>query len=281
MSNLINVNDEICTEQAFNRTADERRALKPQEVSQSKLDIASVVACVLGAWPKIQALREEMAKLPDLDLPAIDKLEQRTYALIHAQTNYLTVSESPDALRELVEELVRTRAVLHADTQALGARGLINPDSLDDYNGGTGHKVVATDVQILAAVLKRDWSKNEGKCAVEKAELDRAEKVASRILRLVGLKMQADSAEDPALDERNRAYTLVERSYDEATRASCYLRWFQGDAEELVPSLYATRKPRSTGREEPAAPPAEPTPVNPTPVNRNLDHLPGGSPFLD
>lgn len=260
-SNLINVNEETTMTDAYALLAEERRALKPEEVIRAKLGIAAVVAMVHGVVPRLKPLRREMAKLPGLNLKRIDRLELCATALGQAQINYLVSAESPDALPELAEEAVRTSKLLYLEAQALASCGLINPASLDDYSGGTGYQAAAMDLQLVVTVLQNNWGAIEGKCAVESAELERAEKVAARILRLAGMKTQAGQADDPALDERDRAYTLVDQSYDEVCRAVDFLRYHRGDAETIAPSLYQTRKRRSPGREEPVAPPQEPTPV--------------------
>ena len=44
----------------------------------------------------------------------------------------------------------------------------------------------------------------------------------------------------------------MKQAYDEATRAIEYIRWPYGDAEQIAPSLYATRKRRQSESEEPA-----------------------------
>lgn len=66
-----------------------------------------------------------------------------------------------------------------------------------------------------------------------------------------------------ANERRQRAFTLFARAYDECRRAATYLRWQEGDADELVPSLYSGRNASRRGPEEPepaipAGPPQAP-----------------------
>ena len=59
---------------------------------------------------------------------------------------------------------------------------------------------------------------------------------------------------------RQRAYTLLVRSYDECRRGIAYLRARFGDAETITPSLYVKQRKRSAGSqvddELPEVPPA-------------------------
>jgi len=41
-----------------------------------------------------------------------------------------------------------------------------------------------------------------------------------------------------AADARNRVFTLLTRRYDQVRRAVVFLRWDEGDADRIVPSLY-------------------------------------------
>ena len=58
-------------------------------------------------------------------------------------------------------------------------------------------------------------------------------------------------------DIRQRLFTLFVNAYDQARRAVGYLRWNEGDADQIAPSLYAGR---SNGRRK-ADQPDPPTPA--------------------
>ena len=55
------------------------------------------------------------------------------------------------------------------------------------------------------------------------------------------------------------SFTLFANSYDQLRRAVTYLRWEQGDADAILPSLWAR-----SGAGRPAK--GEPDPVDPTPA---------------
>src|SRR5688500_269126 len=69
-------------------------------------------------------------------------------------------------------------------------------------------------------------------------------------------------------DHRKRAYTLLVRSYNEVRRVISFLRWHDGDAEDIAPSLHtagrAARRSDEEAAEEPepaAAPTGSPVAV--------------------
>lgn len=100
-------------------------------------------------------------------------------------------------------------------------------------------------------------------------------------MRAVGVREQGPESVAEVTADRQRAYTLFVTSHDQVRRAISYLRWEQGDVDDIAPSLFAGKKRRETEPEHPSTP-EQPAPPggNGTPVNRSLDHLPGGSPFM-
>lgn len=56
-------------------------------------------------------------------------------------------------------------------------------------------------------------------------------------------------------ERRQRAFTLFANAYDQCRRAATYLRWNEGDADELVASLHGgrTRRPDEATRRRTAS----------------------------
>ena len=247
---------------------------------------------MLGALPEILAQRGEIAiELPKFDVSLIDKMEDYAMALSHAHTLYATAAESPDDLQAIAQEAVETRDRLHADATALCVRGLVSASALKDYKGLVGYKNAACDLQILVSILKQAWPQIEGKCATQLAELDRADKVAMRILRVVGLRDQAPAVVAAPADNRARAFSIFIHAYDEVRRAVAYLRWSEGDADSIAPSLYAGRKRKPVSDLAQPAPALAPTPApavvgpvqQPAPTGASKPAtvgLPGSNPFM-
>jgi hypothetical protein len=147
----------------------------------------------------------------------------------------------------------------------------------------------------LSSLLRRNWETVSTKTAVTMSELDRAEILSDQLLSAVGAREQAPAVIAEVAQQRQRVFTLLVNSYDQARRAINFLRWNEDDLETIAPSLYAGRTarkksepgttgpvttstvPATTGGGAATTPSLGVTPSTPTaPVSVGL---PGGSPF--
>ncbi len=273
MSNVQLINAAISNQQlasqARETAAVEWNAIPADQVRQVNLDPATAVTIVMGAAPKIGALVAEMQlRIPGVDVERLKKLG--TYALgFHAaHAVYLSVTESPSALQALGEEANAMRDRLAADAAPLMNRGLIDPKSLDDCRRRPGYRAAATELGVYVTVLRPIHEQIKDKCAVTTDDLDRAERISGALLRLVGVRDHAPPSNEEATDQRNRAFTLLTDVYDQACRAVSFLRWEEGDADTIAPSLYSRRKRASDVAREatrPAVPATPDVPAAPTP----------------
>jgi hypothetical protein len=256
------VNDETLATETYERVMPELRNLLLDELTSINLDIPSVVATTLGALPEIRGLRPEIAKqLPDFDLAAFDKLEDYAFTLNEAHMRYLTATQPADDLEALSAEATALRETLFADASALARRGLLDGNKLRELHGPNGYKNQATDLGMLASMLREGWPQIQGRSAIEHSELERAVKVGQRLLRIVGLREQGPATVAQATEIRLRAFTLLSRTYDDARRAAMYLRWNAGDVDRIAPSLYAGRSNGRRKGSEPAGPSPTPAPA--------------------
>jgi hypothetical protein len=279
------VDNEHSAALAFANSQADRDALRPEDLTRVNLDVPSVVATVLGALPEVFALRIDIEKhLPTFDLKHVDQLHTYALALSHAFAQNKSATPNGDNLAELNVEGTVLRDNLLSDLTTLSRRGLVNPAAFKSCKGYVGYKNVATELQVLTGVARTNWSRIEGKCGISLDELDRGEKIATHMLRLVGLREQATEVTSAAADQRDRAFKLFIHSYDQVRRALQYLRWNEGDVEDIAPSLYAGRRRdgKEIKKEEPAPVVLAPDPVVPpvmpfTPAAP----VPTGGPFVD
>ena len=124
-------------------------------------------------------------------------------------------------------------------------------------------------------VIQSVWQQVQGKILTTSQDLESALRVATRLLRVVGLREQGPAQVAQATDERVRAYTLLLSAYDDVRRALAYLRAPQGDADDIAPALHPGR-PRSkkTTAEAPPAPSVGSHPSPPRPPLRPRTLLP-------
>lgn len=140
------------------------------------------------------------------------------------------------------------------------------------------------DVNGLVRAFREDAGALLGKSPVTREELDHAAELAARVIEAVGAKEQAPPETAEATLLRQRAFTLFTRAYDEARRAVSFLRWSEGDADIIAPSLWAGRGGR--GKAEVKAPGSEVVPSAQAPVVAPAQPaapippgFPGSSPF--
>jgi hypothetical protein len=133
--------------------------------------------------------------------------------------------------------------------------GLIDPKKLAEVQGGVGFKELASDLSIYSKVFTQSWPAIQNKVGTTLADIERAGKLAQRIIRVVGTREQATQNVAEATDVRTRVYTLFMRTYDYIRRAVTFLRWAEADAEDIAPSLFADRSRRKK------APAPQPAPV--------------------
>jgi hypothetical protein len=115
---------------------------------------------------------------------------------------------------------------------------------------GSGTLDTAGDLVALVALFEAAWSEVAQKSPVTKAELRRAGALAHEILRSTGEGIiLARQRQQVADDHRTRAFTLLVDRYDTARRFVTFVRWHEGDADAITPSLW-----RNSGRSNRPAP---------------------------
>ncbi len=285
----VNVTDEPAYAEAYGKVEGELKALPADQLVLPNTDVPRAISTALGAKPKIVAIQPSILEvIPKFDVKLIENLETYAFALNHANIAYMTATQSPDDLPALLEEGTGMRDRYRSAATSLEQWGLLNPAALKQYKGLKGYRNVAMDLQVLVRVFKENWAAVNGKSAITEADLDRAQRVAERMIRLVGLREQSPAAVADTSDMRARAFTLFTSCYDQIRRAVVFVRWDQGDADEIAPSLYAGKTRSTADDQQPAAPAAgaapapapSPAPAAPAPQQAATPRIPGGSPFV-
>lgn len=227
---------------AYDRVLPEIKALPAKRVRTVNLDVPRTVSRVLGALPRILALRDDIEeKTRDNDFLALQKIETYAYAAQEAYVRSLSAGKTPDELRALGEEGDSLRALLRGDTATLVRRGQLDASQIVACQGQPGYKTIATDLGLIAEVMLANWDRINCKTCVSEAELHRAKAIADALLAFVGARELTPEARDAAVDIRDRSFTLLVDSYEPARRVVTYVRWYEGDADQIAPSLYGGR----------------------------------------
>lgn len=237
--------DEVL-ETAYNSVVAELEALSPEELYPINMDVMTCVNTAAGVLPEVKALRAQIVQeLPKFNIERLDKLHRYAMAAAYAHTMHLIATGPHDELQPVLEESLKLRELLLNDVTALATRGLVSGEVLKNLKGAVGYKNVQLDLQMLVSVLKANWPTVQGKCATSVEELARGERLVTWLIEVVGLREQGPAEKAKSADMRLRAFTLFTRSYDEVRRAVGYLRWKEGDVDNIIPSFWAGRP---TGR---------------------------------
>lgn len=264
---------ELDPAEVYERVLPEMIALPKEAVRRPNLEITPSVATALGILPHLRPLRERLARLVEFDIGCVDRLEDYSLALLHADALFRSSFEVHDDGPAVLEEATAIKERFLADTHALAKRNLIDLNRLHKLTGWSGYKNTASDLQMIVLVLKEGWHTIEGKCGIEPSELEHAERLASRMIRLAGSRKFAPSSRADARDLRARAFTLFIHAYEQAQRGAAFLLFGQPDCDLVVPNLYAKggavrRKARTKTDASATAPLKEPEPL---PVSKEGD----------
>jgi hypothetical protein len=245
---------------AFNRLLEIIRAVPPQDFAPVNLDVMASVRTTEGVLPKIAVMKPIIAKvLVSFPMEFFDQLEDRALALGHAQTVYESTRHPTPSLQTLSRAASSAHGIALSEVNILAERGLIPKQKLANLKGGNGYWNRADDLFTLSEMVKSNWSKVSNRTTVTLAELDHLEQLADQINQALGVRKQHPEVQARAARERQAAYTLFIKAYNEVRAAIVYVRRNENDADTLMPSLYAKRngrKKKPAVKEPVVAPPA-------------------------
>lgn len=257
--------------EAYERMRPRYMAMPAEEILAPNLDVPVAAVQVIGCGGKIAVHAEAASEFPGYD-GCFETLESAALGAAHAH-NLAMAASAAAPIPALVDELTVTRDNLTTDIGAAVKRGLISGDALKGLRGTRGFANLAFDVMTACTVARENWPVLEGRSAITTAELDRAEELADRLAAAVGLKEQGALIDSQSTDMRNRAFTTFVKTYDMVRKYISFLRWIEGDVDEIAPSLYAQR---GAGRRRPSE---DDTLVSPAPVPGPAP-APGSAPVL-
>jgi hypothetical protein len=100
---------------------------------------------------------------------------------------------------------------------------------------------VIFDLGALTRGFKERLPELEGKTGISDQELQQANRLMLQLLGAVATRKRMPDEVLAATDIRQRMYTLFCNTYSQVRRAVCFLRYEEGDADEIAPSLYQGR----------------------------------------
>jgi hypothetical protein len=227
---------------------DERRplllAMPDEDVDRRpKVDASIAAEIVLAAMSEIARHKDAvMAKLGPEAGARIDALPVVARAAKQADVELTAAAGSRD-LGAMEADLRAEHQLLVTDAQSLVNRKRIDPLRLRAARGTMSHRQLIHSTLVLIALLREHWARIEEVTPLTPADLGRIEAKATRMLTRIAVRERGTRT--PEAELRARALTDLVRRYDEVRRMVWYVRWHEGDADEIAPSLFARRTTRS------------------------------------
>jgi len=252
--------------EAFARIQPELASVGPRDFVRITTDVSKAVAIGIGAVPRIMQHRAAIvSELPAFPIAMVDKLQDYAFGAFYAHAVAGPAPVDP-RLASLLAEAAELRGRMLVTAETMVVFGMLDAARVAEIKAGSGHIDTAEDLVALSAMFKEHWSSLQGKQPLTAADISRASKLGSEIMLVVGPKTVAAKVGDAAAvtvdaDRRARAFSLFVNTYEACRRAIAYLRWNEGDADTIAPSLFAL----SRRRPAPAQDDTEPTEAPATP----------------
>ncbi len=222
-------------------------AAMPEEriLRRARLDVVTVSAMASAAARSIDEVRDQViAHFGPAAGELIDGLDTTARAARQAEVE-LGITEEASELQGLHREVMAHYERLILDADSLVVRGFMPKERLAGSRDLRSYQGALHSLLGVIAVLRESWSKIAGHTPVVPADLDRADEVCSRMATALSTR-QTGMLRAAAAETRVRALSLLVREYELVRRMVTFVRWFEGDADRIMPSLYAGRGGRRT-----------------------------------
>lgn len=235
--------------------------LRADEVLAVNVEVPAAVSIAMGAVTNLRPMREAItSELPKHPVEMLDDLEDYALAFWYAHVLLENNEAGGETPKKLMEEAAPLRESLLIAAEALAHKGLLDAKRVAEIRSGHGHNDTANDLAALAAVFTSSWERVKTKTAVEEHEVAKADELAMKLALAISAKdTNGSGAGKPvdAADRLARAFTLLSNAYNACRRAAAYIRWEQGDVDDLAPPLTRKtpgRKPGSSTKAKAAEP---------------------------
>jgi hypothetical protein len=232
--------------QAFASVRAEIEAVPPHALIRINVDIPRAARCGLVAAERVEPLLADLAELRRFDVRPVRMLGIYALALLHAHDLANEGGSDLPPLSVLVAEATPLREGLLRTAELLAHYGLVSLERVAAIRRGHGHADLADDLLALGRMFDELWPHVRDKIVAKREDVDRAITVSAQLQKALAIH---EAEKNPLTKHqgpryvRAQAYALFYRAYEETRRGVAFLRWYDGDAQGIVPSLHP-RRPR-------------------------------------
>lgn len=236
---------------AFARIEAQIRARLADKAPIPRFEPSRACSLALGTAQRILVYRDAVAAGCKLtDIAALDSLNDVALAAWHTLLMYAEVPGQNSA-QALAEEARPLREDLLKSAELLAHFRILDEARVASIRAGSGYDDLAADLVQLSALYDEHWPQADGKVPVTRAMVERASRLGTELKQAVARRPDERLVQIEVIELRNAAFNLLLDQYNEVRRAISYLRWNQGDADTIAPSLYSGRRRSRPGPEAP------------------------------
>ena len=236
--------------EAFEMLFEAIEARRAEEVAppSPRVDIGRAVALVLGASTQVRPLRAEIVRrCPDTDITNLDRLPTVALAAWYASLLAESEPEAAPTVAPLIAEARPLREKLLRAAELLAHYEIFDPDVVAEIRSGFGNLDTAEDLVKLARLFEEGGEAARDQSPVTEAMVERAAQLGASLVQAIGEAKSTQTAAPEVVGRRNAAFALLLETYGQVRRAVTYLRWSEGDADALAPSIYTARRVSRSG----------------------------------
>ena len=204
------------------------------------LDLVTVSTMASRAVSAVTPHREALvARFGPEVSTLLESLEITSRAARQAEVERVNEENGTSDLAALHAEVVSTYQRLVIDAKSLVLRGFLRKERLVSRHDLKSYEGALQSLLRLVGLFRDSWDALEPHTPVVVEDLDHAERVCDRMGSALAGRHSRAARE--ARETRTRALSLLVREYEELRRMISFVRWFDGDADRIVPSLYVGR----------------------------------------
>lgn len=233
-------------------------ALEPHEIRSSRIDVEAAALASLATYarataPSLRTRFQKQHEAGEFNLTHLDDLEDLAFAVLfaHGEASVFRSAETgaklPAALVERaieIEERMQALCEYHfRDDPEIAAE-------LDRLRPASGHRDLASDLIGYARIYElRPEAVALDRKHYRETDVDDARSIAGSIFHL--LSDNSTSKARTAQDTLLRAWTLLERSYEEVRAVGLHLLRHNQDKHRFFPSLFVAAKNLRASKKRP------------------------------
>jgi hypothetical protein len=232
------------------------------ELAALNVDATTVVRAVLTGWGNAQPYLPLIEQLPFVDLGRLKKLPSYALAFGHAHALHAWTLEGPKETDGLAEALRQARRVLVAELELMEVRNVL-PKGTIKLQGTTSFHAMIEDVRAIGTAFMASWTKVGPQLGGSSDHVEAALGAADKLIAALAQSDQLQEKVRGTTRMRAAAWTLTYEVHRELERVVAFLRFHEGDAERIVPSLFVRTSRKRNGDRDVRPDDQELSPVTP------------------